>query len=829
VAACYDGTSGCTYNAGTKTYTCAGECRAGTKTCVANSTGTEWGPCQNQTLATAETCNNKDDDCNGTKDDGLGSTSCGRGECARTVQNCLNGAPQTCVEGTPVAEVCNGKDDDCNGINDDLAQPITTCGVGACQRQVTACIGGNPQTCNAGNPGTETCNGIDDDCNGTVDDGLGSTTCGIGECRRTVQNCVNGAPQLCVKGTPTAEVCDGLDNNCNGTVDDVVPATLSCGTGACARTVPACANNANNTCTAGTPTTESCDGTDEDCNGVVDDNIPPGSCNTGLLGVCSAGHLVCYPVGFQHCDPDVAARAEICGNGLDDDCDGRVDNGCGCNASIDNDKDGYNQCQDCDDADGAIHPGVAEKCNGKDDNCDGTIDEGFDKDGDGYTTCGTVPGGGLDPRRIDCNDNDNKTNPGVTCDCAPGCTVSPPVGLTVGDTKDNNCNGTVDETCNCSNADADRDGQSPCQGDCNDADPTVYRGAPELCDKKDNDCNSATVENCDVGQTCTPGASGPDVCKDRLLCATDIGSGRSTCGSLCNYSLAGSGVGDGCRAGESCAASLVIADNDHLCTASGTAGAAAAGGSCKKDGDCKSNNCVNPPGYCTDLCGNDANYCSTNTACVVLFHDNATQPQYSYFSGHCILSAYMGTKRTGDSCNTGKSPPDCRYGDESCRGGTATVAGRCAAPCCKNADCPASYFCDGNGITERLPAYILGETCTNNAQCGTGATCDTTSGKCKRYVATGVPACVPRTTTGTRVAGASCSSNADCLSQFCERTNLGGVCVDMCCNDANCANGTRCELVMVQKPTGELQSMRVCVHSPVPVPASSGMPELVWQ
>jgi len=48
---------------------------------------------------------------------------------------------------------------------------------------------------------------------------LGQTTCGTGACRRTVQTCVNGVPQTCTPGTPTAELCNGIDDNCDGTVD----------------------------------------------------------------------------------------------------------------------------------------------------------------------------------------------------------------------------------------------------------------------------------------------------------------------------------------------------------------------------------------------------------------------------------------------------------------------------------------------------------------------------------------------------------------------------------------------------------------------------------
>ena len=141
---------------------------------------------------------------------------------------------------------------------------------------------------------------------------------------------------------------------------------------------------------------------------------------------------------------------------------GYVTNSSDCNDSQklyrDSDGDGYGSntlvaCggvtnnTDCDDTKAAVHPGAAEICgNGIDDNCNGQVDENctvtttyyLDNDKDGYgnpnvSTTATSPPPGYVINNTDCNDNDNTIYPGAPELC---------------DSKDNNCNGTVDEGCN---------------------------------------------------------------------------------------------------------------------------------------------------------------------------------------------------------------------------------------------------------------------------------------------------------------------------------------------------------------------------------------------
>lgn len=75
---------------------------------------------------------------------------------------------------------------------------------------------------------SETCNGLDDNCNALVDDGIPDISCGVGACRVTVPGCVRGAVPTCTPGAPTTEVCNGVDDNCNTIVDDNCVGQIYC-------------------------------------------------------------------------------------------------------------------------------------------------------------------------------------------------------------------------------------------------------------------------------------------------------------------------------------------------------------------------------------------------------------------------------------------------------------------------------------------------------------------------------------------------------------------------------------------------------------------------
>jgi parallel beta-helix repeat protein len=447
------------------------------------------------------TCNGIDDDCNGQTDEGYVPTpsTCGVGACAATGQHlCVNGAvTDTCTPGTPAPsdDDCNGIDDNCNGQTDEGYAPMpTACGVGACAATgQLACINGTvTDTCTPGHPAPSdtTCNGVDDDCNGQVDDGYvpTATTCGVGACAANGQNvCVNGAVvNTCTPGTPAPSdaTCDGIDDDCDGQTDEDYAPTASgttCGVGACAATGRnLCINGTiQDVCTPGAPAVSdtTCNGIDDNCDGQIDEGYvaTPTACG---VGACAAtGQKVCVNGAVTDtCTPGSPAPADATCDGIDDDCDGQTDEDyvptattttCGIGACA---ATGQNLC-----VNGVIQdvctPGTPAPtdatCNGIDDNCNGQVDEGYVATA---TACGV--GACASTGQTIC------VNGTIVDTCTPGTPV-PEIGC---DGIDNDCNPATPDV-----MDGDGDGVT-CATDCNDADASIYPGAPEINDGKDNQC-----------------------------------------------------------------------------------------------------------------------------------------------------------------------------------------------------------------------------------------------------------------------------------------------------------------------------------------------------
>jgi len=191
-------------------------------------------------------------------------------------------------------------------------------------------------------PEDEICDGLDNDCNDEVDetDPMLDAACDTGDpgiCADGVYACTDGALVCVPSNTPTDETCNGEDDDCDGTVDNGDPGGgEDCDTaldGVCAAGVTQCGSGGEVECVQlVAEDDETCNGLDDDCNGTVDDNIPGvgNVCGTGLLGACAAGTFQCDGSAIT-CVPDVMpAPAEICGNMIDDDCNGAIDDTCGC-------------------------------------------------------------------------------------------------------------------------------------------------------------------------------------------------------------------------------------------------------------------------------------------------------------------------------------------------------------------------------------------------------------------------------------------------------------------------------------------------------------------
>ena len=496
-------------------------------------------------LPAPEECNGLDDNCDGDADEDLATTTCGEGECLHTVANCLDGVQQECdpLEGA-VDESCNSKDDDCDGQTDEDFSDLNDDGIPDCISEDddgdgvldqkdncptianedqadfdldgigNACDGdddndnaADEDDCNPFNPqihpaALEACNGLDDDCNELVDDELGSTTCGLGMCEHTIDNCVNGQSTQCepMEGTGPEE-CDGLDNDCDGQVDQGHDDLDQDGHADCVD--PDDDGDEVDDESDNCPTVDNPDQTDTDLDGFGD--------------VCDFG---CYLEGIdqweEDCDgiPDEMDNCPAMANEDQADTDGDL-TGNECDLDDDNDSipDGGDNCQL------VVNPGQSDlDGDGVGDACDGDLDG--DGVGDDDDNCPELE----NPDQLDADgdalgdvcdpDDDNDMDPDML-DCAKFDDAVSHFAMEICNQIDDDCDNMVDESgaigCEPWYVDMDLDGfgvesQSKCLcgpedlytvdvlGDCGPLDNTIFPGAMESCNGKDDDCNSAIDE-----------------------------------------------------------------------------------------------------------------------------------------------------------------------------------------------------------------------------------------------------------------------------------------------------------------------------------------------
>ncbi len=339
-----------------------GACRDGDMVCTGGEEFGEWGPCEGDVPPAEETCDVEgvDEDCDGAANEGC-----------------------DCADGDP---------------------PVS-CGLseGTCEPGTSECVDGIRTECmGATLPGVETCNALDDDCDGTTDEHL-TRGCGsdVGVCRMGTETCVAGAFGSCEGGnTSSAEACDGLDNDCDGSTDESVTRLCGMDEGRCVAGTETCGGGVFGTCEGRVDAiAETCNNVDDDCDASTDEGVSR-PCGTDV-GRCRAGSEICTAGAFGSCTGAIFPATEQCEGSVDEDCDGTVDEGCAClDGSMRSCGSDVGRCdpgsQTCTGGMwracvGAVEPRT-ERCDGTDDDCDGLTDEGCDCITGRTRACGSSTG-----------------------------------------------------------------------------------------------------------------------------------------------------------------------------------------------------------------------------------------------------------------------------------------------------------------------------------------------------------------------------------------------------------------------------------------------------
>ena len=439
-----------------------------------------------------------------------------------TSDDCPDGG--TCVEievGDTQRTVCRPTEGECAcSANAIAVTASTTCSVtnemGTCEGARICDLSGLT-ACDATPAAAETCDGQDEDCDGSIDENfasLGEACDGedADQCEDGTLSCADGSLVCDDADDGDIEVCNGEDDDCDGTVDEsFANIGLPCDgedLDTCLDGVWICNNGAEVCDDDGEAQAELCNGQDDDCDGALDETFPElgTTCDGGDADQCKDGKWVCDGAGGVTCDDSADDTIQEVCNDVDDDCDGVTDEGfpdkgLACDGG-DNDlcQEGVWQCGEagliCTDNSGDN----LELCNGQDDDCDGQADEGYDLKGEpcdgadsdlcneGLWTCNgsdLVCSDTTGPNTEQCNGQDDDCDGDIDEDLLQAC--------------ETDCGGGI-ETCvlgiwkgctamqpkTCTNYDQCAS-EEMCVSQC-PSPPT------EICNEADDDCNGSIDE-----------------------------------------------------------------------------------------------------------------------------------------------------------------------------------------------------------------------------------------------------------------------------------------------------------------------------------------------
>ena len=606
----------------------------------------------------------------------------------------------------------------------------------------------------------EVCDGKDNDCDGAVDNGFNvnaACSVGVGECvaAGTLQCSNNAAACTATARAPQAEVCDGKDNNCDGVVDDGNPGgNASCTTqllGVCSAGATLCSAGGVVCAPAVLPGTQAdvCNGSDDDCDGVVDNGFKVGQACTLGLGVCAAqGVFSCQANGTSACNAVAGLpQVEICADDLDSDCDGNKDNGCACLS--DAACGGPNSGQVCDRTSFTCvlgcHAGTGNGCSSglrctaqgsETGACVACLTD---------TDCGAAGSGTL------CDTSTHTCHLGCTGGAQTGC----PGGLV--------CTSQNNQVGSCVACVAD--------SDCGGAHSGLVCNAGHACVLG---CRG-DGNGCSAGLTCTSQDAALGKC---VGCLTDANCGGPKSGSVCDTDKQTCTVGCKGTDGNGCSGNLV-------CTSMNGATGNCAG--CVHDSDCGPANggavCEATSHTCQAGCrAAEGSGCAGNLVCT------STTQEIGSCVG-CLTDANCGDAKSGIVCDV--STRQCKVGcrgaeGNACSGNLVCTSvddkiGKCAA-CTKDADCgdaKSGLFCDTTTLSCQVGCHSGGNGCSGKLVC---STTDGTAGKC-----TG---CGNDTDCGAKDSGIVCNLATTTCVTGCRGSDGNGCAAGFECSSTDASVGT---------------------------------------